>query len=57
MVVTINYWLGALGFLNLNEITDARSTGLFGKPVAVASDPYGEERAAWDSADARLGGL
>ena len=37
--------------------TDARSTGLFGKPVAVASDPYGEERAAWASADARLGGL
>ena len=36
---------------------ESRSTALFGNPVAVESDPYGEERAAWDAAEARLGGL
>ena len=36
---------------------EARSTALFGNPVAVESDPYGEERAAWDTAKVKSGGL
>lgn len=36
---------------------NTRVTALFGDPVSVASDPYGEERAAWDAATAQLGGL
>ncbi|MDE0367030.1 MAG: carboxylesterase/lipase family protein [Gammaproteobacteria bacterium] len=37
--------------------TETRSTALFGMPVAVGDDPYGEERAAWDEVEARLGTL
>ena len=36
---------------------DARSTALFGSPVSVASDPYGEERAAWNAVESRIGSL
>ncbi len=36
---------------------DTRSTALFGDPVSVASDPWGEERAVWERVGARLGGL
>jgi para-nitrobenzyl esterase len=34
-----------------------RSTALLGEPVAVAQDPYGPERAAWETIGARVGGL
>jgi para-nitrobenzyl esterase len=34
-----------------------RSTAIFDDPVAVESDPFGEERAAWDNVSAELGGL
>ena len=37
--------------------TDTRATALFGDPVSVASDPWGEERAVWERVSARLGGL
>ncbi len=37
--------------------SDTRSTALFGEPVAVASDPYSEERAAWDAVDSEFGTL
>ena len=34
-----------------------RSTALFGDPVSVDDDPYGEERTVWDRVEAQLGGL
>lgn len=34
-----------------------RSTALFGDPVSVAEDPWGEEREAWDRINAQVGGL
>ena len=37
--------------------TEQRATALFGEPVEVASDPYAEERAVWDTVEASLGGL
>ncbi len=36
---------------------DTRATALFGDPVSIASDPWGEERAVWDRVSARVGGL
>ncbi|MGD8416408.1 MAG: carboxylesterase/lipase family protein [Pseudomonadales bacterium] len=37
--------------------TERRATALFGNPVNVAEDPFGEERAVWDEVDATLGSL
>lgn len=36
---------------------EMRCTALFGNPVAVEGDPYGEERAAWDGIEAPFGTL
>ena len=36
---------------------EVRSTAMFGNPLAVESDPYGEERAVWDTVESRLGSL
>jgi len=35
--------------------TRERTTAIFGDPVSVASDPFGEERAVWNELDAHLG--
>ena len=36
---------------------ESRSTALFGNPVAVESDPYGEEREIWETVTAQIGTL
>jgi para-nitrobenzyl esterase len=36
---------------------DRRVTALLGDPVQTADDPYGEERAVWDTVTASVGGL